>query len=155
MTSTTPELLAADFARPYNLAPTVDSTIPNHVQPDEPGAHWVARGLMAETCAQLLARPVRLEYREHESVTFVSAYVSLASSILTSDPLGTVACVDLLIGRASGRWALLSGDRMIGTGSHVPSPRQLAGLVLADHHTQRSAVTATCRAPVAQPKPLW
>ena len=155
MTTTIPDLVPADFVRSYDLAPTVDSMVANRAKPGEPGTHWVARGLMTETCAQLLGRPVRLEYYEQEHVVSVSAQVSLASSILTSDPLGTIVCVDLLIVRASGRWALLFQDRMIGTGAHVPSPSHLAGLVSADHHQRRSAVTETCRGPVEQPKHLW
>ena len=110
------ELIPDHFTRSYDLAPTVDSTIPNRAHPGEPGTHWVARGLMVETCAQMLGRPVRLEYSEHEHVTFVSALVSLASSILTSDPLGALLSVDLLISRHTGRWALLVQERMVGAG---------------------------------------
>ena len=155
MTTTTPDLLAADFQRTYDLAPTLDSTIPTSAQPGEPGSHWVARGLLTETAAQLLGRPVRLEYFEHQAVVFISAYVSLAASILTSDPLGTVTAVDLIINRDSGRWALLANGRMAGNGSHVPSPAQLAGLVLADFCDRRSPGTTTCRGPVERPKHLW
>ena len=155
MTTTIPDLVPDDFVRSYDLAPTVDSMVSNRAKPGEPGTHWVARGLMVETCVQMLGRPVRLEYSEHEHVTFVSALVSLASSILTSDPLGALLSVDLLISRATGRWALLVQDRMIGTGPCVPSPSHLAGLVLADHHDRRSPITATCRGPVERPKHLW
>ena len=126
------ELIPDHFLRSYDLAPTVDSTVPNRAQPGEPGSHWVARGLLVETCGQLLGRPVRLEYCQHEHLTVISVYVSLACSILTSDPLGAVISVDLLIGRSTGRWALLVQDRMLGTGPHLPSPSHLTRLVSAD-----------------------
>src|SRR5829696_8549049 len=125
MTPPQHELIPDHFIRSSNLAPTVDSVIPNRAQPGEPGTHWVARGLMVETCTQMLGRPVRLEYSEHEHVTYVSALVSLASSILTSDPLGALLSVDLLISRYTGRWALLAPDRMVGTGPCLPSPSHL------------------------------
>jgi hypothetical protein len=149
------ELIPDHFTRSYDLAPTVDSTISNRAQPGEPGAHWVARGLMVETCAQMLGRPVRLDYREREHVTYATAYVSVASSIVTSDPLGAVIAVDLLISRSSGRWTLIVQDRVVGTGPYMLSPSHLAGLVLADHHQRRSPSTATCRGPVERPKHLW
>jgi hypothetical protein len=155
MTPQRPELIPDHFARSYDLAPTVDSTIPNRTQPGEPGTHWVARGLMVETCAQMLGRPVRLDHHERENVTYVTAYVSVASSIVTSDPLGAVIAVDLLISRSSGRWTLIAQDRIVGTGPCVPSPSHLAGLVLTDHHQRRSPITATCRGPVERPKNLW
>lgn len=155
MTPQQHELIPDHFTRSYDLAPTVDSTIPNQAQPGEPGTHWVARGLMVETSAQMLGRPVRLDYHEREHLTFISAYVSLESSILSSDPLGAVMVVDLLIGRSTGRWTLTVQERMIGTGLYVPSPSHLAGLVAADHHQRRSPITATCRGPFERPKYLW
>ena len=155
MTRQIPELRAEDFVRSYDLAPTVDSTIPTQARPCEPGAHWVARGLMTETCAQLLGRPVRLEYFEHQHLTYVTAHVSLASTILSSDPLGAVVAVDLILGRPGGRWALLFTDRLIGTGAYLPSPRYLAGLVAADHDARRRPCTQTCRGTVERPTHLW
>ena len=54
MTPTTPELRPDDF-RPYDLPDTLDTNIPTRRVPGEPGIHWVARGLLAETCARCSA----------------------------------------------------------------------------------------------------
>lgn len=154
MTTTADQLLPDDF-RPYNLIPTTDSTIPTRALPGEPGSHWVARGLMVETCAQLLGRPVRLEHYLHEHLTYISAHVSLASSILASDPLGAVVAVDLMIGRDTRRWALIFQNRIIGTGQDLPSPRHLAGLAATVLDDRRRPITDTCRGPVERPSHLW
>lgn len=58
MTGPTLELSPQDFTSTYPLPDGVESLIPTCAQPDEPGAHWVARGLLVETCARLLARPL-------------------------------------------------------------------------------------------------
>ena len=80
MTSPTPDLIfdlaPQDFTPTYSLPDSVEATIPVTAQPDEPGIHWVARGLLAETCARLLARPVSLDHHERRCLTFVSATVS-------------------------------------------------------------------------------
>lgn len=152
---TTSDQLHPDDFRPYTLAPTVDSMIPARAEPDEPGTRWVARGLMVETCQQLLGRPVRLEHYWREYLTYISVQVSLASSILTSDPLGAVVTIDLMIGRDTGRWALIFQDRMIGTGPELPSPQHLAGLVATDFDNRRRPITDTCRGPVERPRHLW
>ena len=155
MTATPLQLAPQDFVRSYDLIDTIDATIPTRAQPGEPGTHWVARGLLAETCAQLLGRPIALEYYEKHQVVFISARLSLAATVLSSDPFGALLGVDLLISRVSGRWALLSGDRMLGSGLQLPSPAYLAGLVAESYASGRETVGGPCRAPVARPKYLW
>jgi hypothetical protein len=114
------------FIRSYELPAGVDAMIPTSSQAGEPGLHWVARGLLAETCLRLLARPVSLHYLEKEHITFVSATVSLASTVLSSNPCDVLVAVNLLLNRDTGHWALGFRDRVFATGPHLPAPAQLA-----------------------------
>ena len=154
MTGPTLELSPTDFTSTYPLPAGVESTIPTTAQSDEPGAHWVARGLLVETCARLLARPLSVGYLERRRLTAISATVSLASTVLSSDPSDVVVTVDLLLDRESGRWALSYRDRMIATGSALPPPSWLGELVAIDHDRGRRPLPVR-RGPVAKPKHLW
>jgi hypothetical protein len=149
-----PELQPDDFFRTYNLPDTVEAMIPTSAQPGEPGSHWVARGLLSETCAQLLGRPVHLDYVEKEKVLFISADVSLASTVVSADPLGTTVAVGLIIARTTGHWALFYNDRMLVSGNQLPSPTYLAGVVSAAYDAGRSPLP-TCREMPERPKYLW
>ena len=122
--------------------------------PGEPGINWVARGLMVETCAQLLGRPISLDLLDHPNTVFIHALISLSSTVLSAEPLGDLATVELVVAKQDSRWALLGDNRLIDLGVNVPSPAHLAGLVAADHHQRRSA-QPTCRGPVSRPTHLW
>ena len=150
-----PDDLQADDFRTYQLPDSLDATIPLIAQPGEPGTHWLARGLMAEICPRLLARPVTLQVIEHEHIVFISAVVSLASTVLSSDPLGDLASVDLVLVKQTARWALMLENRMIATGLHVPPPRYLAEIAHAVQVSRRSAQPDTCRGPASPPSHLW
>jgi hypothetical protein len=147
--------LQADDFRSYQLPDSMDATITATAQPGEPAVHWLARGLMAETCQRLLARPVTLQVIEHEHTVFISAVVSLASTVLSSDPLGDLTSVDLILIKHTARWALMLGDRMIATGQNVPAPRYLAEIAQIVQVSRRSAQPDTCRGPVNPPTHLW
>ena len=122
--------------------------------PGEPGIHWVARGLMVETCAQLLGRPISLDLYDHPHTVFIQALISLSSTVLSTEPLGNLASVELVVVKQDSRWALIVDNRLLAMGINVPSPAHLAGLAAADHHRRRSA-QPTCRRPVTPPKHLW
>ena len=154
MISPTPDLVPQDFVRDYTLPDGVDAMISTSPEPDEPGIRWVARGLLTETCARLLGRPVGLDYLEKQHITFVSATVSLASSVLSSSPCEVLVAVDLLLNRDTGWWVLGFRDRMVATGRHLPSPSHLAELVAAEHDRGRRPLPVR-RGPVAEPKHLW
>lgn len=150
-----PDDLQADDFRSYQLPDSLDATIPLTAQPGEPGTHWLARGLMAEIYPRLLARPVTLQVIEHEHIVFISAVISLASTVLSGDPLGDLASVDLVLIKDTARWALMLQDRMTATGLHVPPPRHLAEIAHAAHASRRSALPDTCRGPMNPPSHLW
>ena len=154
MTGPTLKLSPNDFTSTYPLPDGVESMIPTTAKPDEPGAHWVARGLLVETCARLLARPLSLGYLERRRLTAISATMSLASTVLSSDPYDVVVTVDLLLDRGSGRWTLTFRDRMIATGPALPPPSWLAELVAIDHDRGRHPLPVR-RGPMAAPKHLW
>jgi hypothetical protein len=147
--------LRADDFRPYQLPLSIAGTIPPIPWPEEPGTHWLARGLMAETCQRLLARPINLEYTEHEHIIFISAVMSLASAVWSTDPLGDLLSADLILVKRTGRWALILQNRMIATGPHVPPPRYLADLVGAAYDARRSPAPDSCRGPATPPSHLW
>ena len=153
MTPTTAELRPDDF-RSYTLPDSLDATIPTGPVPGEPGIHWVARGLMVETCAQLLGRPISLDLYDHPHTVFIQALISLSSTVLSTEPLGDLASVELVVVKQDSRWALIVDNRLLAMGLNVPSPAHLAGVVAADHHRRRSA-QPTCRGPVTPPKHLW
>jgi hypothetical protein len=153
MTRTTPELRPDDF-RPYTLPESMETTIPTQCVPGEPGIHWVARGLITETSAQLLGRPISLDLLDHPNSVFIHALISLSSTVLSAEPLGDITTVELVVSKHDSRWALIADNRLLGLGINVPSPAHLAGLVTADHHRRRSA-DPTCRGPVARPTHLW
>ena len=153
MTPTTAELRPDDF-RPYTLPDSLDATIPARPVPDEPGIHWIARGLMVETCAQLLGRPISLDLYDYPHTVFIQALICLSSTVLSAEPLGDLASVELVVIKRDSRWALIVDNRLLAMGINVPSPAHLAGLVVADHHRRRSA-QPTCRGPVTPPKHLW
>jgi hypothetical protein len=155
MTIPPPELRPEDFTRTYDLPDTLTAGIPTCAQPGEPGSHWVARGLMAECCALLLARPLNLDHIEHPHTLFITATISLASTVLSSDPVGHVACVDLVVIEHSHQWALILDNRLLAVGRHLPSPHHLASLVQAAYLAGRSAEPDTCRGPVPRPRHLW
>ena len=153
MTPTTPELRPDDF-RPYTLPDSLDTSIPTRCVPGEPGIHWVARGLMAETCAQLLGRPISLDLIDHPHTVFVHALISLSSTVLSVEPLGDLTTVELVVVKQDSRWALIHDNRLLALGIGVPSPAHLAGLVGDSDHQRRSA-QPTCRGPVTPPTHLW
>lgn len=136
MTIGFPDLVPVDFTRDYE--PTSDLAIP------EPGICWVARGLMVETCARLLGRPMSLELYALGHLAVISLRVAVFGE--------PVLFVDLTIGTDSGRWSLVVDDRVVDAGWHVPSPRQLADLVLDDHDTRHSP---TIDETGEQPTHLW
>jgi hypothetical protein len=158
MTSSTPDLTLdlapQDFTSTYSLPDSVEATIPVTVQPGEPGIHWVARGLLTETCTRLLARPVNLDLHEGRCLTFVSATVSMASTVASPDPRDALAEVDLLLDRRSGRWVLTFRDRIVGTGGCLPSPSFLAERVAIAYDRSRSPLDSS-RESAALPAPLW
>jgi hypothetical protein len=153
MTPTTPELRPDDF-RPYTLPDSLDATIPTRCVPGEPGIHWVARGLIAEACAQLLGRPISLDLLDHPDTVFIHALICLSSTVLSAEPLGDVTTVELVVAKQDSRWALIVDNRLLGLGINVPSPAHLGGLVAAGDHRRRSA-EPTCRGPVTRPTHLW
>jgi hypothetical protein len=153
MAPTTPDLRPDDF-RPYTLPDSLETSIPTQCVPGEPGIHWVARGLMAETCAQLLGRPISLDLLDHSDTVFIHALISLSSTVLSAEPLGDVTTVELVVAKQDSRWALIADNRLLGLGINVPSPAHLARLVAADHHRRRSP-HPTCRGPVTRPTHLW
>jgi hypothetical protein len=153
MTPNTPELRPDDF-RPYTLPDSLDTTIPSRSVSGEPGIHWVARGLMAETCAQLLGRPISLDLLDHGNTVFINALISLSSTVLSAEPLGDLTNVELVVAKQDSRWALLDDNRLLGLGINVPSPAYLASLVAADDHRRRSP-QPICRGPVTRPTHLW
>ena len=153
MTPTTPELRADDF-RPYTLPDSLDTTTPTRCVPGEPGIHWVARGLMVETCAQLLGRPISLDLHDHRNTAFIQALISLASTVLSADPLDDLTTVELVVAKQDSRWALIVDNRLLGLSVNVPSPAYLAGLVADGDHRRRSP-QPLCRGPVTPPKHLW
>jgi hypothetical protein len=154
MTSEPYDLRADDF-RDYHLPPSIAGNVSSLPWPDEPGAHWLARGLMAETSQRLLARPVALELTEQQHVTVISAAMSLASIVWSTDPVGDLLSVDLILIPRTDRWALIVQNRMIATGLHVPSPRYLADLVHAAYDARRSPEPDVRRGPVIPPSHLW
>ena len=153
MTPNTPELRPDDF-RSYTLSDSLDTTIASRTVPGEPGIHWVARGLMAETCARLLGRPISLDLLDHPNTVFTHALISLSSTVLSAESLGDVTTVELVVAKQDSRWALVVDNRLLGLGINVPSPAHLAGLVAADHYRRRSP-QPTCRGPVTRPTHLW
>jgi hypothetical protein len=155
MTIPPPELRPEDFTRTYDLPESLTASIPPLSQPGEPGSHWLARGLMAETCARMLARPMNLDLIEQAHTIFVSALISLASTVLSSDPLGDVVSIELVLVKHSRQWALIYRDRMIAAGINVPAPAYLADLVHTAHLHRRTAQTDTCRGAAHPPKHLW
>jgi hypothetical protein len=153
MTPTILELRPDDF-RPYTLPDSLDTTIPTRCVPGEPGIYWVARGLIAESCAQLLGRPISLDLLDHPHTVFIHALISLSSTVLSAEPLDDLTTVELALAKQDSRWALLGDNRLLGLGINVPSPAHLAGLVAAGHHRRRSP-QPTCGEPVNQPNHLW
>lgn len=154
MTTGIPDFRPDDFLRTYELHDSLESMIPTGAEPDEPGTHWVARGLMAESCARLLGRPLTLDFFSRQKLVVISAGISLASTVLSTNPLDMVATVDLFLSVDSGRWALVLQNRMISIGTHLPSPAQLADEVLAAYCGRRGPQPDTCRA-VTPPSHLW
>ena len=144
MTSPTPDLVPdlvpQDFTRSYSLADTVEASIPTTAQPGEPGIHWVARGLLSETCERLLADPVSLDCVEKRHTTFVSVSLSLASTAVAPDRRDVLVTVELLLDRRSGRWGLMFADRLIGGGRWLPSPSWLAERVAQEYDRRRRPV---------------
>ena len=147
--------LQADDFRDYHLPPSLTGDVSPLPRPDEPGTHWLARGLMAETSQRLLARPIALELTEQEHTTSISAVMSLASTVWSTDPLGDLLSADLILIPRTDRWALILQNRMIATGPDVPSPRYLADLVHAAYDARRIPAPDTCRGPVTPPSHLW
>ena len=134
MTSPTfPDLVPDDFTRTYTLGSTVEASIPTAARPGEPGIHWVARGLLVETGARLLAEPVSVDCVEKRQITFVSVVLSLAATTVAPQAGDVLVTVELLLDRRSGRWGLTFADRLVGTGPWLPSPRWLAEQVAQAH----------------------
>ena len=158
MTSPTPDLVPdlapQDFVPTYTLLDRVEATIPTAAQPGEPGIHWVARGLLVETCARLLGHPVSLDCLERRQLTFVSVTVSLASTVLSSDPRDVLLAVELVLDRRTGRWVLIVRDRVIATGGCLPSPSYLAELVAVEYDRGRRPLDDS-QGLAAWPQPLW
>jgi hypothetical protein len=153
MTPTILELRPDDF-RPYTLPDSLDTTIPTRCVPGEPGIYWVARGLIAESCAQLLGRPISLDLLDHPNTAFIHALISLSSTVLSAEPLGDLTTVELVVAKQHSRWALIVDNRLLGLGINVPSPARLAGLIGANDHRRRSPLP-TRRGPVIRPTHLW
>jgi hypothetical protein len=109
---------------------------------------------MAETCAQLLGRPISLDLLDHPNTVFIHALISLSSTVLSGEPLDDLTTVELVVLKQDSRWALLLDNRLLALGINVPSPAHLAGLVAASDHLRRSA-QPICRGPVIPPKHLW
>ena len=147
--------LRADDFRDYHLPPSITGDVSPIPWPDEPGTHWLARGLMAETTRRLLARPIALELTEQKHTTSIAAVMSLASTVWSTDPLGDLLSADLILVPRTGRWALILQNRMIATGLHVPSPRYLADLVHVAYDARRRPAPDTCRGPATPPTHLW
>ena len=76
MTPTIPDLRPDDF-RPYTLPGSLETAIPTRSVHGEPGIHWIARGLIVETSAQLLGRPIRLDLLDHPHTVFIHALISV------------------------------------------------------------------------------
>ena len=147
--------LQADDFRSYRLLDSLDATIPVAAQPGEPGTHWFARGLMAEVSQQMLGRPITLQVIEHEHIVFISAVVSLTTTVLSSDPLGDLLSVDLVLVKHTRRWALMLQHRMIATGLDVPAPRYLAEIAVTVQASRRAAQPDSCRGLMNPPSHLW
>lgn len=145
----------ADDFRDYHLPPSITGDVSPLPWPNEPGTHWLARGLMAEVSRRLLARPIALELTEQEHVTVISAVMSLASTVWSTNPVGDLLSADLILVRRTDRWALIVQNRMIATGLRVPSPRYLADLVHAAYDARRSPEPDVRRGPVTPPSHLW
>src|SRR6185312_8419389 len=100
-----------------------------------------------ETCAQLLGRPISLDLHDHRNTAFIQALISLASTVLSADPLDDLTTVELVVAKQDSRWALIVDNRLLGLGVNVPSPAYLAGLVADGDHRRRSP-QPPCRGPV-------
>jgi hypothetical protein len=155
MTTPPPYDLCADDFRDYRLPPSIAGNVPPALCLGEPGTHWLARGLTVETTARLLARPVAVEVTEQEHLTVISAVISLASAVWSTDPLGDLLSADLILVPRTRRWALIVQDRMTATGLNVPSPRYLADLVHEAYDARRRPAPDTCRGPATPPSHLW
>jgi hypothetical protein len=149
-----PDLAPQDFVGTYPLDDSVEATIPTTAQPGEPGIHWVARGLLTETCARLLARPISLDCIQQRHTTFVSAIVSLDSTVLSKDPRDVLVVVDLVLNRRTGRWILTCRDRIIAAGDCLPSPSHLAELVAIDYDHRRQPLDPSQEAAIRS-EHLW
>lgn len=158
MTSPTPDLVSdlapQDFLGTYPLDDSVRATIPATAAPGEPGIYWVGRGLLVETCARLLGRPLSLDLLERQHITWVSVTISLASTVVSADPRDVLLGVELVLDRRTGRWVLSSMDRIIGTGPCLPSPSHLAELVAVEHDRRRRPLDLS-QGPEALPEPPW
>ena len=149
-----PDLAPQDFVGNYPLDGSVEATIPTTARPGEPGIHWVARGLLTETCARLLGRPISLDCIQQRHTTFVSAIVSLDSTVLSNDPRDVLVAVDLVLNRRTGRWILTFRDRIIATGDRLPSPSYLAELVATAYDRRRQPLDPSQEAAI-RPEHLW
>ena len=147
--------LRADDFRDYHLPPSIAGNVSPLLCPDEPGTHWVARGLMAEVSRRLLARPIALELTGQEHLTVISAVMSLASTVWSTDPLSDLLSADLILIPRTDRWALILQNRMIATGPRTPSPRYLADLVHTAYDARRYPEPDVHRGPVPPPSHLW
>lgn len=108
-----------DYLDSYDLPDTVTTTIPLTSQLHEPNAHWLARGLLTETCHRLNAQPRSLDHVEYSNLVFISARVIL--------PSGLVLTAELVLPRTGCRWTLRLNDHTIGSGAGLlPTPRWLA-----------------------------
>ena len=56
--------------------------------------------------------------------------------------------------KQDSRWALIVDNRLLALGVNVPSPAELASLIVDSHHQRRSS-EPTCRGPITRPKHLW
>ena len=116
-----------DFLDSYDLPDSVDTSIPRTAQLDEPTSHWMAPGLLAETCDRLGAEPLVLDYIENTHTTFISALLVLPSDFPATSVTEPVLTVDLVLPRTGCRWTLQLNDHTIGSGAGLlPSPRWLA-----------------------------
>jgi len=147
-------LAPQDFVGNHPLDDSVEATIPSTAQPGEPGIHWVARGLLTETYARLLGRPISLDCIHQRHTTFVSAIVSLDSTVLSNDPRDVLVAVDLVLNRRSGLWILTFRDRIVATGDCLPSPSYLAELVAIDYDRRRQPLDPSQEAAI-RPEHLW
>lgn len=93
--------------------------IPTRAPRGEPEAHWIARGLLTESCARLGGKPVGLDCIAYRHVTFIAAHLSLGSPLRAKQPIELIVTVGLLPHTPGDRWILSLGGT---TSAPAPAP---------------------------------